>query len=51
LALPGEGFRDFMISGPTDHGIHGLINLYGIESPGLTACLALAARVTSTARP
>jgi L-2-hydroxyglutarate oxidase LhgO len=40
--LPGESSRDFLVSGPVDHGIHGLLNLYGIESPGLTACLALA---------
>ena len=45
LSGPGEGFRDFEISGPEQSGIAGLFNLYGIESPGLTACLALAERV------
>lgn len=49
LAKPGEAFRDFLISGPEQHGVRGLINLFGIESPGLTACLALADRVTATA--
>ena len=42
LQGPGEEPRDFVISGPADHGISGLINLFGIDSPGLTACLALA---------
>ena len=36
---------DFMIQGPTKHGIAGLINLYGIESPGLTSSLAIADKV------
>jgi len=36
---------DFVIQGPADHGVPGLVNLYGIESPGLTASLALADRV------
>jgi len=39
---PGEPWRDFAIDGPAEHGIAGLVQLYGIESPGLTACLALA---------
>jgi len=33
---------DFVVQGPAEHGIAGLLNLYGIESPGLTACLAIA---------
>ena len=45
LQRPGEGARDFMIQGPADHGIPGLVNLFGIESPGLTASLALAGHV------
>lgn len=36
---------DFMIQGPADHGVAGLINLYGIESPGLTSSLAIADEV------
>lgn len=39
---PGEPNADFVIQGPEDHGIAGLVNLFGIESPGLTACLAIA---------
>jgi L-2-hydroxyglutarate oxidase LhgO len=42
LIAPGEPWRDFAIDGPAQHGIPGLVQLYGIESPGLTACLALA---------
>jgi L-2-hydroxyglutarate oxidase LhgO len=39
---PGSAAADFLISGPATHGIAGLVNLFGIESPGLTSCLALA---------
>jgi L-2-hydroxyglutarate oxidase LhgO len=42
LQGPGEGFRDFVIKEETEKGYFGLINLLGIESPGLTACLAIA---------
>lgn len=42
LTGPGETPAEFMIQGPTEHGLEGLINLFGIESPGLTSCLALA---------
>ncbi|MDP1612646.1 MAG: NAD(P)/FAD-dependent oxidoreductase [Sulfuritalea sp.] len=42
---PGAPARDFMVSGPAEHGSRGLVCLYGIESPGLTACLALADHV------
>jgi L-2-hydroxyglutarate oxidase LhgO len=37
--------RDFLIQGPRDHGIAGLVNLFGIESPGLTAALAIGEHV------
>ena len=36
---------DFLVSGPAEHGCGGLVCLYGIESPGLTASLALAGHV------
>ena len=42
LHAPQEAARDFVIHGPAVHGIEGLVNLMGIESPGLTACLAIA---------
>jgi L-2-hydroxyglutarate oxidase LhgO len=41
----GSPAQDFTIQGPADHGVGGLVNLYGIESPGLTAALALADHV------
>ncbi|HTD72544.1 MAG TPA: NAD(P)/FAD-dependent oxidoreductase [Steroidobacteraceae bacterium] len=37
----GEATRDFCISDPQFHGVRGIVNLFGIESPGLTASLAL----------
>jgi L-2-hydroxyglutarate oxidase LhgO len=42
LQGPGEGVRDFVISEESTLGLPGFINLIGIESPGLTACLAIA---------
>ena len=45
LQGPGEGFRDFVIADETDKGLPGLINLIGIESPGLTASPAIASYV------
>jgi L-2-hydroxyglutarate oxidase LhgO len=47
LQAPGEPARDFELQGPAEHGVPGLLSLYGIESPGLTACLALADEVLS----
>ncbi|MEO5373103.1 MAG: NAD(P)/FAD-dependent oxidoreductase [Alphaproteobacteria bacterium] len=47
ISGPGEPQRDFLIQGPDEHGIPGLVNLFGIESPGLTSCLALADHVLS----
>ena len=40
---PGEAAPDFEVQGPRAHGVPGLVNLFGIESPGLTSSLALAA--------
>jgi L-2-hydroxyglutarate oxidase LhgO len=42
LSGPGRPVADFQVDGPRAHGISGLINLFGIESPGLTCCLSLA---------
>lgn len=44
---PGRAAADFLIEGPVEHGIPGLINLIGIESPGLTSSLAIGAEVAS----
>jgi L-2-hydroxyglutarate oxidase LhgO len=41
LSGPGDPAADFVIAGPGAHGVGGLVNLFGIESPGLTACLAI----------
>jgi L-2-hydroxyglutarate oxidase LhgO len=45
ISGPKEPAADFVIQGPADHGVPGLVNLYGIESPGLTASLAIARHV------
>ncbi|MGC1779100.1 MAG: NAD(P)/FAD-dependent oxidoreductase [Xanthobacteraceae bacterium] len=42
LRGPGEGQADFMVATPADHGMPQLLNLFGIESPGLTSSLSLA---------
>jgi L-2-hydroxyglutarate oxidase LhgO len=42
INAPSEPAADFVVQGPAQHGVPGLVNLYGIESPGLTASLALA---------
>ena len=41
IQAPGEAARDFLIQGPAVHGVPGLVNLFGIESPGLTSSLAI----------
>jgi L-2-hydroxyglutarate oxidase LhgO len=45
IVPPAVAVQDFLIQGPRDHGIGGLINLFGIESPGLTSSLAIADHV------
>ena len=47
LSGAGEPAADFVIQTPGDHGLPGLVNLFGIESPGLTASLAIAERVAA----
>jgi L-2-hydroxyglutarate oxidase LhgO len=45
ISGPKDPAADFLIQGPADHGVPGLVNLYGIESPGLTASMAIAEHV------
>ena len=47
LSPSGAVAEDFVIQGPQDHGVAGLVNLLGIESPGLTASPAIADRVAT----
>lgn len=47
ISGPGEPGRDFVIEGEAAHGVAGLVNLFGIESPGVTSCLAIAEHVAS----
>jgi len=49
-AGPGEPAPDFVVQGPSVHGIPGLVHLFGIESPGLTSSLALAGEVLDELR-
>ena len=51
LQGPGEAYRDFVVRDEKDGGYPGLINLIGIESPGLTSCLAIAKHVLSLVKP
>jgi L-2-hydroxyglutarate oxidase LhgO len=51
ISGPGEPAADFVIQGPREHGVPGLVNLFGIESPGLTASMALADDVLRALRP
>lgn len=45
ISAAGDPPADFVIAGPAMHGVPKLINLFGIESPGLTSCLAIARAV------
>jgi L-2-hydroxyglutarate oxidase LhgO len=45
IVPPAVATQDFLIQGPRTHGVSGLINLFGIESPGLTSSLAIADHV------
>jgi L-2-hydroxyglutarate oxidase LhgO len=47
LSGAGAPAADFLIQGPQSHGVRGWINLYGIESPGLTAALAIGEQVAN----
>ena len=47
---PQEPAADFLIQGPRQHGVAGLVNLFGIESPGLTSALAIGAHVADILR-
>ena len=49
LFAAGAPAADFLVQGPEVHGMNGLINLYGIESPGLTSSMAIAEHVANTA--
>jgi L-2-hydroxyglutarate oxidase LhgO len=50
LSGPGEPAADFRIEGPAEHGLSGLVHLYGIESPGLTSSLSIADAVITALR-
>lgn len=50
ISGPGEAARDFLIQGPAEHGLPGLVNLFGIESPGLTSSLAIGEQVAQLLR-
>ncbi len=47
ISGPGEPAADFVVQGPEAHGVPGVVNLYGIELPGLTASLPLADEVAA----
>lgn len=50
IVPPEVAQQDFLIQGPGVHGVAGLVNLFGIESPGLTASLAIAGHVGAMVR-
>ena len=45
IRVGGAVYPDFLIQSQSEHGLPGLVNLFGIESPGLTACLSIASEV------
>jgi len=51
ISGPKDAAADFRVDGPETHGVPGIVNLFGIESPGLTASLALASHVAELAQP
>ena len=51
LSGPGQPAADFTIQGPADHGAGQIVNLFGIESPGLTSSLAIAEHVVELLHP
>jgi L-2-hydroxyglutarate oxidase LhgO len=50
ISGPGQAAADFVMQGPQAHGLPGLVNLFGIESPGLTSSLAMAQAVVGPLR-
>jgi L-2-hydroxyglutarate oxidase LhgO len=50
ISGPHDASADFCIQGPAEHGVKGLVNLFGIESPGLTSALALGEAVVQALR-
>jgi len=48
LSGPGQPAADFVVDTPEDHGLFGLVQLFGIESPGLTCALSLADAIAAT---
>lgn len=51
IQAPHEAAKDFLIQGPAVHGVAGLVNLFGIESPGLTSSLAIGEHIAQLLAP
>lgn len=51
ITAPHEAAADFVIQGQATHGVRGLVNLFGIESPGLTSCMAIGEEVVQVIAP
>ncbi|GGH61743.1 hypothetical protein GCM10010975_25750 [Comamonas phosphati] len=51
ISAPGEAAADFWIQGPGQHGVPGVVQLFGIESPGLTSSLAIGEHVAALLTP